>query len=271
MSEMVPWIAAAGEIHSPQRTQRDAETSKGSPIEQETALQNLPAHSFPRSRAQNASTDGAGLGKPSGAKAGFSQESCGTAKAVPFRRHSTAETRVEQPGYEGVANSPFWQSRRDPGHPQIESWEYERERRIYRGRTVAMLRRYMRYSLETGRLPSLVGREFFRSNVTKYRVTTFEDRVIFVHDMERCLGRLDEFAREVLARVVLQEYEHEEAARMFGCTRMTVHRKLIEALDQLSEILLEMELLDSLSPVTERSCQGGKEDDFRLSDCDAEK
>jgi len=37
------------------------------------------------------------------------------------------------------------------------SWEEERERRIYRARTVTMLRRYLRYSIETGRLPSLLG------------------------------------------------------------------------------------------------------------------
>jgi hypothetical protein len=32
---------------------------------------------------------------------------------------------------------------------------------LYRKRTVGLLRRYMRFSIETGRLPSLVGREFF--------------------------------------------------------------------------------------------------------------
>ena len=42
-----------------------------------------------------------------------------------------------------------------------ELYVCERERRIYRARTVAMLRRYMRYSIETGRLPSILGREFF--------------------------------------------------------------------------------------------------------------
>jgi len=146
------------------------------------------------------------------------------------------------------------------------SEEREREQRIYRGRTVAMLRRYMRYSLETGRLPSLVGREFFRSNVTKYRVTTFEDRVIFVHDMETCLQRLDEFSRQVLGRVVLQEYEHEEAARLIGCTRMTVHRKLLEALDKLIDILIEVGLLDALSANVQKTCQEGKDDEFFISD-----
>ena len=79
------------------------------------------------------------------------------------------------------------QQRRD------EEEDRERERRIYRGRTVAMLRRYMRYSIETGRMPSLLGAEFFRAKVTAYTVVTFEDRVIFVHDMEKCLDRLDEF------------------------------------------------------------------------------
>src|SRR5208337_5035558 len=103
--------------------------------------------------------------------------------------------------------------------------EIEQERRVYRGRTVAMLRRYMRYSIETGRLPSLLGREFFRAKVTSYTVVTFEDRVIFVHDMETSLEKLDEFSRKVLARIVLQEYEQEDAARLLGCTRMTVHRK----------------------------------------------
>jgi hypothetical protein len=74
-----------------------------------------------------------------------------------------------------------------------ELFEFDRRQRVYRGRIVAMLRKYMRYSLETGRLPSLVGREFLRTKVTKYSVTTFEDRVIFVHDLESCLGRLPEF------------------------------------------------------------------------------
>ena len=146
--------------------------------------------------------------------------------------------------------------------------EEDRRQRIYRNRTVAMLRRYMRYSIETGRLPSLVGREFFRSNVTKYQVTTFEDRVIFVHDMETCLHRLDEFSQRVLARVVLQEYGHEDAARLLGCARITVHRVLMEALDKLSAILVGVGLLDVVPVTSEISCQGGKNGCFSLSDCE---
>ena len=149
--------------------------------------------------------------------------------------------------------------------------EEERERRIYRGRTVAMLRRYMRYSIETGRLPSLLGREFFRSKVTSYIVVTFEDRVIFVHDMETCLARLDEFSRAVLARIVLQEYQYDEAARLLGCTRMTVHRTVLQALDQLSDILLELDLLDPISPKRKKPCQGGVGSQIFLSRCEGWK
>jgi len=55
----------------------------------------------------------------------------------------------------------------------------------YRGRTMALLRRYFRMSLDIGRLPSLLGREFFRARVTSYRVHSFEDVVILVHDAVR--------------------------------------------------------------------------------------
>src|SRR3984885_4278345 len=62
----------------------------------------------------------------------------------------------------------------------------------YRRYTEAILRRYLRMSLEAGRAPSLLGREMFRGQVTSYRVHSFEDVVIFVHDVETCLKKLDE-------------------------------------------------------------------------------
>lgn len=145
-----------------------------------------------------------------------------------------------------------------------ELLELDRTRRVYRGRTAALLRKYMRYSLETGRMPSLLGREIFRSQVTRYRVTTFEDRVIFVHDMEKCLQRLDEGSRQVLARIVLQEYEHEEAARLLGCTDRTIRRWLREALDKLADVLLASGLLEKAE--LENSCQEGTDDDLFATD-----
>jgi len=117
----------------------------------------------------------------------------------------------------------------DTEESELDALEDERRRATYRGRTVWMLRRYMRYSMETGRLPSLLGREFFRAKVTRFTSITFEDRVIFVHDMETCLNRLDDFSRKVIGRVVLQEYSHEEAAHLLGCARRTLHRTLLES------------------------------------------
>jgi len=146
--------------------------------------------------------------------------------------------------------------------------DLERERRTYRGRTVAMLRRYMRYSIETGRLPSLLGREFFRAKVTAYTVVTFEDRVIFVHDMEKCLERLDEFSRQLIARHVLQEHDRWATAKLLHCNEKTVRRYTPVVLDVLSEILIEVGLMERLDSMPRNSCQGGKSDPIDASDCD---
>ncbi len=147
----------------------------------------------------------------------------------------------------------------------------ERERRAYRGRTVAMLRRYMRYSIETGRLPSLLGRELFRAKVTSYTVVTFEDRVIFVHDMEKCLDRLDEFSRQLIARHVLQEHDLEATGRLLQCTERTVRTYIPIVLDVLSEILVEVGLMERVEWVREKSCQGGENGPFSASDSEERK
>jgi len=148
-------------------------------------------------------------------------------------------------------------------------WGWDPDLWMYRGRTAAILRRYMRLSVEVGRLPSLLGREFFRTRVTSYQVTTFEDSVIFVHDVEKSLEQLDELERKLIATIVLQDYTQEEAAGRLGCTRRTVMRRFPEALDRLSEIFLKGELLTRLEsdPASGReSCQEGESDDFLVSD-----
>jgi DNA-directed RNA polymerase specialized sigma24 family protein len=114
---------------------------------------------------------------------------------------------------------------------------------IYRQRTAALLNRYLRLSLEVGRLPSVLGREVFGSSYNRRQKVTFEDAVIFVHDVEHCLEELDLFSQEVLVWVVLQGYSQEEASRLLGCARRTISRHLPEALDRLSEILIREQLL----------------------------
>jgi|HubBroStandDraft_1064217.scaffolds.fasta_scaffold54056_2 hypothetical protein len=117
---------------------------------------------------------------------------------------------------------------------------------LYRKRTVGLLRRYMRFSLETGRLPSFVGREFFRARVTYYTATTFEDRVIFVRDVEKCMNRLEYWDQQLIARIILQEHSQEQTARILQCNRKTVQRRLPLVLDLLSEDFLKVGLLAGL-------------------------
>jgi len=144
----------------------------------------------------------------------------------------------------------------------------ERVRRTYRGRTVAMLRRYMRYSIETGRLPSLLGREFFRAKVTSYTVVTFEDRVIFVHDMEKCLDRLDEFSRQLIARHILQEHDQAATGKLLFCAERTVRNYMPVVLDVLTEILIEVGLMKRIVPPRQNSCQEGENDQIPATDCE---
>jgi len=125
------------------------------------------------------------------------------------------------------------------GEAEMELWPYRR-------RTVALLRRYARASVEVGRLPSLLGREFFRSRVTSYTMRNFEEVVIFVTDMERAIEKLNPLEKKLLAMNVLEEYTLDEIARLLSCNRKMVQRLLQDALDQLSRILLAGGLMDKL-------------------------
>jgi hypothetical protein len=132
--------------------------------------------------------------------------------------------------------------------------------RAYRGRTMKLLRRFFHVSMEIGRLPSLIGREVFRGRVTRCRVPTFEDRVIFAHDMEQCLGQLEWFSQQLIARVAFQEHSFEEAARLLHTTERTVRRRFPAAVDTLSEILLRKGLMRPYP------CQEGESGPFSASD-----
>lgn len=177
-----------------------------------------------------------------------------------------AMTEAAPSSGQGVTWEPWAADWRDEA-----SWELERTRRIYRARTVAMLRRYLRYSIETGRLPSLLGREFFRAKVTSYTVMTFEDRVIFVHDMEKCLGKLDEFSRQLIARHILQEHDQAATGKLLNCTERTVRTYVPITLHLLSDILLEVGLLEPLGTDARKSCQGGRTGEIFVSHCEQEK
>jgi hypothetical protein len=144
---------------------------------------------------------------------------------------------------------------------QIDLWPY-------RGRTVGLLKRYARASVEVGRLPSMLGREFFRARVTSYSMASFEDIVIFVHDMEQAIHKLGPMEKRLLAMHVLEEYTQGEIARLLGCTRRWIEFRIPEAIDDLTRILLECELMKRMAESESRpkTCQGGKNGLFSLSD-----
>jgi hypothetical protein len=135
----------------------------------------------------------------------------------------------------------------------------------YRQRTLGLLRRYFHSSIEVGRLPSLLGREFFRAKVTSYRITSFEDAVIFVHDIERCLERLDRVSQDVLAKIVFQSFDYFEAADASRCTWRTIANRFPRALDDLGRIFLEVGVL---SPFL---CQGVKNEQIAATACNESK
>jgi hypothetical protein len=151
--------------------------------------------------------------------------------------------------------------------PSVVFGETEMDLWPYRRRTMALLRRYARASVEVGRLPSLLGREFFRTRVTSYTMRNFEDVVIFVTDMEKAIEKLTAIEKKILAMNALEEYSTDEVARLLSCTPRNVRRILQDALDQLSRILLAGGLLEEMgSGGGPKTCQGGQNHNFDVSD-----
>jgi hypothetical protein len=114
---------------------------------------------------------------------------------------------------------------------------------FYRKHTEKMLRRYLYASLQVGRTPSILGDPIGRGWVSSRPIRTFEDAVIFVLDVERCLDKLEVLDRQILSRVVLQEYTQAETAALLGMSVRAISYKLPRALDRLTERLLESGLL----------------------------
>jgi DNA-directed RNA polymerase specialized sigma24 family protein len=114
---------------------------------------------------------------------------------------------------------------------------------FYRKHTENLLRRYLYASLQVGRSPNLLGESIGRGWVSSRRVRTFEDALIFVLDVERCLNRLSAIDRQLISRIVLQEYTQAEAAALVGLSVRSVCTKLPQAIDRLTESLVKADLL----------------------------
>ena len=114
---------------------------------------------------------------------------------------------------------------------------------FYRKHTESMLRRYLYASMQVGRAPAMLAESVGRGWVSSRPIRTFEDAVIFVLDVETCLNQLNSLDREILSRVVLQEYTQAEAAVLLGMGVRTMAYKFPQALDRLTQLLLDAGLL----------------------------
>lgn len=115
---------------------------------------------------------------------------------------------------------------------------------FYRRYTELFLRRYMQVSMRMGKVPSVLGSCMFRGRVSSREMHSFEDAVIFVNDVERCLKQLCAEDMELIARIALQEYTQAEAADLTKQSLRTVVRKYGEAIDTLTGIFLDKDLLE---------------------------
>jgi hypothetical protein len=136
----------------------------------------------------------------------------------------------------------------------------EPEMALYRKYTEAMLQRYVRMSMEAGKVPSLLGQEMFRGRVTSYRIDSFEDVVIFLHDVGRCLEKLDMEQQHLISRIALQQYTLGETAELMGLKPRTVVRRYGQAVDSLTKHFLRVKMLEPL-----KCCQGGGSGNFSTS------
>jgi hypothetical protein len=114
---------------------------------------------------------------------------------------------------------------------------------FYRKHTESLLRRYLYASMQVGRAPNILSDPIARGWCSSRPVRTFEDAVIFVLDVERCLSQLGSLDRMMIYRIVLQEYTQAEAASLMGMGIRTISYKFPAALDRLTEKLLETGLL----------------------------
>jgi hypothetical protein len=114
---------------------------------------------------------------------------------------------------------------------------------FYRKHTLGLLRRYLQLSMELSRTRSALDRIVLRGQVSSYRLRTFEDGVIFVLDVEKCIRQLDPVSRKLVTYVVLEDYSLLQAVDLMGRSPRTVARIYGDAMDRLTSFFLQFGLL----------------------------
>ncbi len=160
---------------------------------------------------------------------------------------------LQLPTIWAVSPEPSARSASAPAKPRQVKLEVSRETdteslphislAFYRKHTETLLRRYLYASMQVGRALSILSDPVSRGWASSRRIRTFEDAVISVLDVERCLEQLSPLDRQMLSRVVLQEYTQAEAATILGMGPRTMSYEFPQARGRLTEKLLAASLL----------------------------
>jgi hypothetical protein len=136
--------------------------------------------------------------------------------------------------------------------PVIEKPEEEIDPRpemvCFRGQTLALVRHYFELSSQVGRLPSLMGREFFRARVSHHAVPSFEDQAVFARDIELSIAKLSAEHQELILVAGMYNFTSDEIADMLHISKFAARTWFVEALDALSEIFLQAGILSEQRP-----------------------
>ncbi len=141
------------------------------------------------------------------------------------------------------AARPRWKTPRSCPPAQAVDFDPEPETLCYRGQTLAIVRHFFEMSCQLGRLPSILGREFFRAKVSHHAIPSFEDQALFAHDIHQSLMKLDDQAMEVLTLIGLYGLNLDEAARILHCSSGYLSQRYGEAVARLTQIFLDTGIL----------------------------
>ncbi len=76
--------------------------------------------------------------------------------------------------------------------------------------------------------------------------------MIFLHDVRKCLEKLDMEQQHLISRIAIQQYTLGETAELMGMRPRTVVRRYGQAVDNLTKVFLSVNMLEPL-----KCCQGG--------------
>jgi len=138
---------------------------------------------------------------------------------------------------------PVQKTRRKQPPQHAVAFEPEPETVCYRGQALAIVRNFFEMSTQLGRLPSILGREFFRAKVSHHAIPSFEDQALFAHDIRRSLSKLNEDEMNVLTLVGLYDLTLDEAAEILHWSAGYISQRFGEAMGRLTQIFLDTGIL----------------------------